>query len=239
MKWIINPFFAYPYNEVTAIPINVKVEMPDSVPIPQRLVERVISMASDIFILDECICRGVTNCSSYSKKIGCMALGRPVKRMHPSHGRLVSREEALAHAKKAADAGLIANIAHVWIDPLAFALPNFNRLMFICFCDDCCCLYRTYLKDRGPNLDKAYKRLPGISVRVERELCEKCGKCAELCFVGAIRMEAGRPVITEDCRGCGRCVEMCPHQAMKLELEDEETLFARLKERIEAVADIS
>ena len=235
---IINPFFAYPYNEVTAIPINVSLSSPDSVPLPRRLVERVIREASDIFILDECICRGKLDCANHPKTIGCMALGKAVDRMHPSHGRRATMEEAFAHVKKAAEAGLIANIAHVWIDPLAFMLAPFNRLMFICFCDDCCCLYRTHMKRRGPNLDRAYRRLPGISIRLEAELCDGCGLCAERCFVAAIRMKNGRPVIGHDCKGCGRCVELCPRKALSLSLADEETLTRRLIGHVRSLADI-
>ena len=99
-RWIINPFFAYPHNEVTAIPINVPLSPPDSVPLPRRLVERVIRGASDIFILDECICRGKLDCANHPKTIGCMALGKAVDRMHPSHGRRATMEEAFAHVKK-------------------------------------------------------------------------------------------------------------------------------------------
>lgn len=237
-RWIINPFFAHPHNEVTAIPINVPLSPPDSVPLPRRLVERVIREASDIFILDECICRGKLDCANHPKTIGCMALGKAVDRMHPSHGRRATMEEAFAHVKKAAEAGLIANIAHVWIDPLAFMLAPFNRLMFICFCDDCCCLYRTHMKRRGPNLDRAYRRLPGISIRLDTELCDGCGLCDERCFVAAIRMENGRPVIGHDCKGCGRCVELCPRGALSLSLADEETLARRLIGHVRSLADI-
>lgn len=239
LKWIINPFFAYPYNEVTYIPINVEVEGPETVSIPHRLLCRVLDLASDIFIVDECLCRGNTKCSNYPQDIGCIALGKAVNRMHPSHGRKVTLEEAYEHVHKAADAGLIASVAHVWIDPVAFGLPDFNRLMFICLCDDCCCLYRTHLENRGPNLDKACKGLPGISVEIDYERCIGCGTCVENCFVKAASLVSGKVKIGEDCRGCGRCVELCPQQALKLNTDEEEALFQRMKQRIEAVADIT
>jgi len=239
LKWIINPFFAYPYNEVTYVPINVKVAPPESVTIPNKVVRRVLDLAAEIFIVDECLCRGHTKCRDYPQDIGCMVLGRAVERMHPSHGRKVTLDEAHNHVQKAADAGLIASIAHVWIDPLAFGLPDFDKLMFICFCDDCCCLYRTHLEKRGPNLDKACKGLPGISIQLNRALCQGCGKCAEWCFVRAINMENGKPQFGPDCRGCGRCVEICPQNALELNLTEEEILFQRIKQRIEKVADIS
>lgn len=239
LKHIISPFFAYPWNEVTYIPINVKVDPPDSVSIPLRLVKRVLALTPDIFIIDECMCRRYTGCQSYSKDIGCMVLGRAIDRMHPSHGRKVTHEEAYAHLQKASDAGLIASIAHVWIDPLAFGLTRFDKLMFICLCDDCCCLYRTFLGKRGPGLDKAAKGLPGISVSVDMNICDGCAICAERCFVKAITMKDGAALISDECRGCGRCVEICPQNALTLNFEDEEILFSRMKERIEKVADIT
>lgn len=239
LKWIINPFFAYPHNEVTYVPIQVEVDPPESVSIPHRLARRVLSLASDIFILDECLCRGQTKCVHYPRDIGCIALGKAVEKMHPSNGRKATLEEGYAHLQRAADAGLIASVAHVWIDPLAFALPNFDRLMFICLCDDCCCLYRTHLQNRGPNLDRACKGVPGISVIADRERCTGCGECAGRCFVGAITMEDGRVNIGPECRSCGRCVEICSRGALALDMEEEEVLFRRIKQRIEKVADIT
>jgi len=239
LKWIIHPFFAYPYSEVTAVPINVKVDLPDSVPVPVRILERLVGDVEDRFLLDECICRGLLNCENHPKEIGCMALGPAIKRINPSHGRRISAEEAVSHIRKAADSGLIASLAHTWIDPLAFGLRHFNQLMFICFCDDCCCLYRTHMTKRGPNLDRSYRPLPGVSIRIDTGLCSGCGVCVERCFVASMQMEDGIAVVGDDCKSCGRCVELCPENAIELVMEDEETLYRRLRERIAAVADIS
>jgi ferredoxin len=238
LKWIINPFFAHRYNEVTAIPINAEIAMPESVALPSRIVEEILRRSSDIFVLDECICRGLRKCQNHPADIGCIALGPAARRMHPSHGRFVSVADGMTHVKRAAKAGLIASVAHVWIDPVAFWTVPFSRVMFICFCDDCCCLYRTNMKDRGPNLDRAYKGLPGISVAVDREACNGCGICADRCFIGAMKVVDGRAVVPKDCRGCGRCVEICPRGALRIEMEDMELLISRMMERIGAVADI-
>lgn len=238
LKWIINPFFAYPYNEVTAIPIHIEVPQPDNVVLPRKVVEEIIKRSSHIFIFDECICRSRMNCQNYPIDIGCMALGRAVKRIHPSHGHPATAEEAIDHVGRAADAGLIANVAHTWIDPVAFGLPNFNKLMFICFCDDCCCLYRTHMKKRGPNLDRAYKKLPGISIEIDEEKCNGCGICEDRCFVAAIKMIGGKASIGESCKGCGRCVECCPEGALSLKMDNLDELVDQIMTRISGVADI-
>ena len=59
LKWIIAPVFVRRYNQVTPIPINAEVAMPDSVALPSRILEEILRRSSDIFILDECICRGL------------------------------------------------------------------------------------------------------------------------------------------------------------------------------------
>jgi len=214
------------------------VSRPESVALPRRIVEEIVSRATDIFVLDECICRAKFDCKNHPRDIGCMALGRGTRRMHPSHGRFITKEAAAAHIERAAKAGLVANFAHTWIDPVAFGLTQFDHLMFICFCDDCCCLYRTHMTKRGPNLDKAYKRLPGISIEVKKERCTGCGICVERCFAGERKIIDGVVTIGPGCKGCGRCVEICPEEANLLIMDDADVLIDRMMERIGKVADI-
>jgi ferredoxin len=236
-KWIINPFFKRPYNEVTSVPISANLSFPESVPLPRNILEKLVSKVEDKFVLDECICRVHNRVEGEERRVGCMALGPAITRLHPSHGRRVTTEEAIAHIRRAGAMGLVGNVAHVWIDPVAFWL-SFRDLMFICFCDDVNCLYRTRMKHRGPNLDGAFKKLPGITVRVDPEKCDGCGLCIDSCFVAAIAMREGRAVIGTDCKGCGRCAEVCPINAITLMVEGEETLLAQLEERIRESADI-
>ena len=237
LRWIINPFFIRPHNEVTSIPISKNIAFPESVVLPRSILERLVSEIEDRFILDECICRAHNRVAGPERGVGCMALGPAIRRMHPSHGRTATADEAVAHIRRAADRGLIANVAHVWIDPAAFWL-NFKQLMFICFCDDANCIYRTHMRSRGPNLDGAYRRLPGISVTVTAGDCDGCGLCADRCFVAAIRVDGGAAAIGGDCKGCGRCAEICPRGAIVVKVDGEEELMAQIKERIRAVARI-
>jgi len=237
LRFFINPFFKRPYNEMTSIPINVNLEVPASVPLPRTVLMRLVSEIDQKFILDTCICRHHNKVSSPPPGIGCMALGPAIRRMHPSHGRSVSTAEAQAHIERASAAGLIANVAHVWIDPVAF-WTTFRDLMFICFCDDTNCMYRTHMKKRGPNLDRAYKRLPGISFSTTADICNGCGICLNTCFVNAIEMKNGKASITDDCKGCGRCADVCPEKAVVMALDNQEELFLQLASRVNSVADI-
>jgi ferredoxin len=238
LKWIIYPFFKRPHNELTSIPIHVNIESPESVALPQRLVERLIAQIDEVFLMDECHCAGVKNRMSPRLNTGCLAFGPSTARIHPSHGRLVDTAEAVRHVQKAAAEGLVANIAHVWIDALAFQLTQFNRLLFMCFCDDDQCLYRSFMKSRGPSLDKTYKKLPGLSVQVDPSKCDMCETCVDYCFVSAIEIQGDAAVIGADCTGCGLCVGHCPEGAISMTMENEEEMFQQLLDRVREISNL-
>ncbi|HRS84117.1 MAG TPA: 4Fe-4S binding protein [Smithellaceae bacterium] len=237
LKWLIYPFFMRPFNEVSSIPLQIDVRGPENVALPRRIVKRLLAEVEELFIFDECICRRHNKVSHPPQDIGCMALGPAVRRIHPSHGRRATREEAFRHVDRAAEAGLIANVAHVWMDPVAFQ-TRFHDLMFICYCDDTNCLYRTYMKHRGPSLQGAYQKLPGLSVRVDRDACTGCGACVKQCFLADITLVNEKAVIGDSCAGCGRCVECCPEQAISLDLQNEDVLYADLVRWIRGVSDL-
>jgi hypothetical protein len=204
---------------------------------PRRIVKRLLADVDDIFIFDECICRRHNNVTSPPPMIGCMALGPAIRRIHPSHGRMVTTQESFHHMDRAAEAGLIANFAHVWIDPASFQ-TRFHDLMFICYCDDTNCLYRTDMKNRGASLQGAYQRLPGLAVCVDAGKCEGCGKCVERCFLAEMALVNGKALIGPSCAGCGRCVENCPNGAVALNIKNEDGLYADLVQWIKGVSHL-
>lgn len=237
---LINPLFALPHSQLTSIPIHT-VAIGEEVSsrnmsLPIHLVERLLDEAGHIMLLDECICRAHMNVEP--RAIGCLILGRSALDIHPSNGRLVTVEEAKVHAHHAAQAGLVANVAHVWIDPVGFGVKSFGQMLFICFCGPKACLYTDYLQQRAPNLDRSYSRLPGLRTVVDNEKCDGCGLCVEACFVSAISMAGGKAVIGEACKACGRCIEHCPPQAISTHMDDEDAVFRQLLARVKSVADI-
>jgi UDP-glucose 4-epimerase len=80
--------------------------------------------------------------------------------------------------------------------------------------------------------------MPGVEVYVT-DKCVGCGACTRgVCFANAIHLENGRAVISDECRGCGLCVEACPEQAIKLEVNVEDS-FQKTIERLSRIVDVS
>jgi heterodisulfide reductase subunit A-like polyferredoxin len=94
------------------------------------------------------------------------------------------------------------------------------------------------MKSRGPALDGAYKKLPGITVKVDKKKCDGCEICVEKCFVAAIEMKEGFAIITDNCKACGRCYDACPAGAVKMTFPGEEEFIRQVKERIQSVSEL-
>lgn len=52
---------------------------------------------------------------------------------------------------------------------------------------------------------------------VDKEKCDGCGACVEVCPVDAIKVESDTAVVDEEeCVDCGSCVGECPNEAISM-----------------------
>ena len=79
----------------------------------------------------------------------------------------------------------------------------------------------------GKNPYKEYKVLP-MDIRTT-ESCQKCGRCAENCPVGAIPGDDPRQTDAKKCISCMRCVALCPAKARSAHPEKVHMIEEKLK----------
>jgi ferredoxin len=220
------------------IAINASIEEPINTVLPSQIVTHFIEEASYHWVMDFCICRESAGCHDYDQKLGCLFLGEAVLKINPKLGRLVSRDEALAHAERCRQDGLVQMIGRNKLDTVWLGANPGDKLLTICNCCPCCCLWKM-LPALNPSIAEKITRMPGVQVAVT-DSCQGCGTCTKgICFVDAIHLEEdARAQITEACRGCGRCVEVCPNQAIELKLEDL-TFISQTIDMLTSIVDVS
>ncbi|MCX5994287.1 MAG: 4Fe-4S binding protein [Chloroflexi bacterium] len=200
------------------IKIDRPVDLPDQVVLPSILVERFINEANYHWIMHNCICRQASHCADYPVGLGCLFLGKAVLGINPALGRQVSSEEALAHARKCREAGLVHLIGRNKLDAVWLGVGPGNKLLTICNCCPCCCLWKILPVVSG-DIGSRVNKMPGVSVKVT-DGCGGCGICAEgVCFINAISMVNDVAMIGNGCRGCGRCALACPVDAIIVEYD--------------------
>ncbi|MBU0503063.1 MAG: 4Fe-4S binding protein [Candidatus Omnitrophota bacterium] len=55
-----------------------------------------------------------------------------------------------------------------------------------------------------------------MAAKVDKNKCNGCGACKDICPVNAIKIENKKAVINDDCVGCGVCVDQCPNEAISI-----------------------
>ena len=195
--------------------INENIDQTENLVLPSSVVDHFIEKASHHWVMDFCICRESSQCQDYPRQYGCIFLGEAVLKINPRLGRLVSKADALEHAKRCREAGLVHVVGRNKLDVMWLGAGPGEKLLTICNCCPCCCLWKV-LPEITPRIGDKVSRLPGVSVQVS-DLCQGCGTCTDgVCFVDAIRLVNNQAFIGEDCRGCGRCAEVCPNEAISL-----------------------
>jgi formate hydrogenlyase subunit 6/NADH:ubiquinone oxidoreductase subunit I len=228
-------------DDMVYLPNDRTIYIHESVPssqdlvIPSQVVEHFIEQAEVHWIMDSCICRSSTDCMDYPKDLGCLFLGEAALGINPRLGRRVTKAEAKQHIARCREAGLIHLIGRNKLDTVWLGTGPGHRLLTICNCCPCCCIWRVlpYVK---PEISTKVTRMPGVVISVGEE-CIGCGTCLNTCFVDAIQMVDDRAMIMDSCRGCGRCVEICPQGAIGIQL-DADVSIKQTIDRIEPLVDL-
>ena len=214
--------------------IGEDIDDQENIVAPSEVVAHFIQEATHIFLMHGCICREAATCQDYDHNIGCIFLGEAVLEINPKLGRLVDKETALAHLAHAREAGLVHLIGRDKIDAVWMGVKPYTKLMTVCNCCPCCCLFR-FLPNLAPKLQKKIERMPGVVIEVT-ENCLGCGTCTDgVCFINAIHLENGRAHFSEECRGCGNCVEVCPEGAIRVLIEQQDYIDNAIQRLAEAV----
>ena len=224
-----------PKESVVEITLQKSIKKPDNIVLPSQVVEYFIRKTNYRFIMNFCICREANHCKNHPIEFGCLFLGDAARGINPEFGRQATIDEALTYVQKCRAEGLIHLIGRDKIDETWLGVGSNGKLMTICNCCSCCCLWKI-LTNLDPQIRSRVKRMPGVEVIVT-EKCTGCGRCTELCFVSAIHIQQGHAIIGDDCKGCGRCADHCPQHAIHVAITDEQFLEKTIN-RIESSVDV-
>ena len=220
-----------------AIELNKSFDMPTQTVLPSQVVEHFIEKANYHWVMNWCICRNSTKCKDYPINLGCLFLGEAAMKIDPRLGHPVTKQEALEHVRRCREAGLVHLIGRNKLDAVWLDVSPGNKLLSICNCCPCCCLWKI-LPHLANSICSKVTKMPGVDVSVT-DLCDGCGICAKgICFVDAIKMIDGQAVIGQECRGCGRCIRTCPINAIRISIDDK-NFYKKSIARISSAVDVA
>lgn len=227
---------AIKFKSIEEIKINTDIEVPKDVVLPSEVLKEMIKKSRYHFLMDSCICRVSNDCKDYPHDPGCLFLGRGSKKISTKLGRVVSKEEALEYVDKCQEAGLVNIIGRNKIDSVWLNTGPKEELLSICSCCPCCCLWKM-APELPENLGRSISPMVGAEINFNEDICSGCGKCVNVCFIDAIKLENGKANIDlKKCRCCGRCSENCSKGAVIIEITND--AIERSIERIEPLVDV-
>jgi ferredoxin len=216
--------------------VQEDIEQTPSISLPSHVIREFINEANHIWLMEKCLCRDNMQCKDYPIELGCIFMGEAVMGINPKLGHLATKEEAIARIDLAAQHGLIHLIGKNKIDTQWMGVHPGGRLLTVCNCCPCCCLYKV-LPDLHQDISSKVQKMPGIEVFVNAELCIGCGKCTEegVCMTDNLTLVDGKAFMGDHCVGCGRCYEVCPVGAIDINITNDNFIqetIKRLKEKI-------
>ncbi|MDI9644277.1 MAG: 4Fe-4S binding protein [Candidatus Verstraetearchaeota archaeon] len=219
------------------VELDVRLGEPESMVLPYRVAEHFVNASEYLWVMNFCICRASNGCKDYPHELGCLFLGEATQRIDPRLGRRVTREEALEHLRRCREVGLVHLVGRNKLDSLWLDVRPGEKLLTICSCCPCCCLWKV-IPDLSPMIRQKITKMPGVEVSVDRLKCAGCGGCTRgICFVDAISLKHGKAEISDECRGCGRCAEVCPLGAISISISDKKYMDDAIR-RISSCVDL-
>lgn len=224
-----------PKDASVELEVNRAFALPDSTVLPSEVADHFVRKAKHLWIMNWCICRKSMGCDDYPVDLGCLFLGEASIGIDPRLGRAVTQEEALEHLRKCRAAGLVQVVGKNKLDASWLDVKPSERLMTICNCCECCCLWKMLPRLSG-KIGSKISKMPGVSVEVN-DRCTGCGSCVKLCFVDAIQVSDGKARIGDACRGCGRCAAACQDHAITVKYQGRESAKLAI-ERISSAVSV-
>lgn len=206
------------HMDFSLLPVNENIEVPEGAPVPFDTLERLIGESVCHVILDVCYCRTTYGCREYDPGFACLFLGEGAREISPRISRHVDRRQALEHASRACEMGLVPTVGKFKGDAIGLRVKDHKRLMTVCFCCPCCCI-TTALPYARRDYRNRVVRLEGLKVEVGPE-CVGCGRCLERCIFLQRKLVDGRAVVGDECKGCGRCVTGCKTGASRIVIDN-------------------
>jgi Pyruvate/2-oxoacid:ferredoxin oxidoreductase delta subunit len=219
------------------IQIHAPIAKPENIVLPSQVVTHFIEHSNYHWIMNRCICRDSSHCQDFPIEYGCIFLGEATQGINPALGHPVTKDEALAHAQRCREVGLVHLIGRNKLDMVWLGVSPGEKLLTICNCCPCCCLWKM-LPLVNPSIGDKVSKLPGVTVTIT-DLCKGCGDCTQgVCFVDAIHLVDGNARISQACRGCGRCIDVCSNDAIKLSIEGRD-IYQQAITRLETLVDLT
>jgi len=226
------------------IPVNIPIGDFENVAVPYKVFEHFINKASNI-VLRTCPCRERWECKDHSIELGCIFMGDDTKNMvlPPEQGYVATKEQALEHLNKAMAEGLVPllgrNVAEA---EGGHGVEDTGKFLSGCFCCDCCCItvkYAQYGTFEGTGMGGDNTgTLKGMTITVDEDKCNGCGKCIEACPFNLRVLKDGKSFVdTNRCIGCGRCLNICPVNAISFDVQDAE-LIDKFIAKMESIVDV-
>ncbi len=233
----VHPWVSEKHTHGVILPINNELIV-ENTALPYPVISEFIDISSYRMIMNVCGCRQTYNCQNHSPQLGCINMGEGVLDISPGLGRLVSKEEAYEHAKKAIDSGLVPYIGKGRIDNALYGVPDRGKLLGLCFCCHCCCMTTAFNSLPKDHLRRLFPHIDQVKIEVTGD-CAACGTCIDYCIYDAITIENGKAVQNrEQCWQCGRCATYCPSNAIRMTIDNLD-FKDELVERITSFSDIT